>query len=69
MHDPPLACASSDVTPYIFEFFEKQTLQKLGYVFSGDDLDDEAVRIFCLIDAEIAKINREAVKRSSKRGK
>jgi hypothetical protein len=53
----------------VVEFFERQTLQKLGFTFCGDNLMDEDVRIFNLIDAELTKINSEAMKRNSRRGK
>jgi hypothetical protein len=44
-----------------------RTLKKLGFVFSADEIFDIDVNIYSVIDDELAKIEKEEMRKSRKK--
>lgn len=54
-------------TGLVMEYVSMKTLKKLGISLDAKDLSDLEVEFFCIIDDEIAKINKEELNKSRKR--
>jgi hypothetical protein len=54
-------------TGLVMEYGSMKTLKKLGISLDAKDLTDLEVEFFCIIDDEIARINKEELNKSRKR--
>ena len=60
---------SNSATPFVYDYFVKQTLAKLGYSFDPCNLTDVEVEIAMTIQSTINKIEEERVEKRNKQGR
>jgi len=60
---------SNEATPLVNEYSQRLRLHKLGYVSDVESLSVFKVDAFCMISAEIDRLNDEEMKKKQKKAK
>lgn len=60
---------TNDATPIVTEYFERQTLAKLGYVFPSHLLTAQKADLFIYVEREIATLRAEIAEKRKPKGK